>query len=215
MAINPDPNYRDTEVDELLQADPNDPASFERFNAPPPGHSLTDEPGKWPWEKPTQYSDPKEAMEFVVDKLEEPENEENFLRLMLGGAPIEAIVNTICFGGFTEGQWTPDIAELLKIPLTLHFIGLAMENKIPATVFNIDPEKQKENRLIPDEQVMISMKKERPDMYEAIMGATEELIEDEDQQEEPQEASMMNMEEKSEPEEMSEGFMNMEEERAA
>ena len=209
MAINPNPNFIDPEIEEALAPDPNNPEEFEKFNAPPAGHSLTDEPGKWPWENPPQYADPKEAMDFIIQKAEEPDNEENFLRLLLSGVPVEAIVNTITFAGFTGGFFSVDVAETLKTPIALHFIGLAMENNIPAQVYNLDPEEKREAGFIPQDEVLINMKENRPDMYEAIIGSTEELLDTEINEEGEQE-SMMNMEDKEE--EAPEGFMEMEEE---
>ena len=41
------------------------------FDAPVPGQSLTDEPGKWPWDKPPTMSDPDDAVEYVVQKIED------------------------------------------------------------------------------------------------------------------------------------------------
>tara|TARA_R100001086_G_scaffold154617_1_gene82494 strand:- start:6925 stop:7539 length:615 start_codon:yes stop_codon:yes gene_type:complete len=192
--------------------------TFDRFNAPPPGHSLTDEPGKWAWEKPPEFADPAEALQFVIEKAEEPENEENLLRLMASGAPIEAIVNTICFGGFMQGQWTPDCAEILKPPVTLHFLGLALENDIPATVFNIDPEKKKQQRIMPDEEVLALMEQNRPDMYEGLMSTIDVLLEDEpveEKEEKPKDVKQATfMEAENEPQEPEEptGFMGAEEE---
>ena len=154
--------------------------------------------------KPAEYSNPEEAMEWVVGRIEQPEVEENFLRLMLSGVPIEAITNTITFTGFTEGYWSPDMSEILKMPIAMHFIGLALENNIPATIFNKDPNLAKEEGRIPEGKVMAIMEQNRPDMYEKIMYATDLLLEeDEDMPEEKgeeappmkEEASFMEMEE--------------------
>ena len=204
MALNPDPYYRDPKIEEALRPQEGSIDASDRFNAPPPGHSLTSEPQKWAWEKPAEYSNPEEAMEWVVGRIEQPEVEENFLRLMLGGVPIEAITNTITFTGFTEGYWSPDMSEILKMPIAMHFIGLALENNIPATIFNKDPNLAKEEGRIPEEKVMAIMEQNRPDMYEKIMYATDLLLEeDEDMPEEKgeeappmkEEASFMEMEE--------------------
>ena len=204
MALNPDPYYRDPKIEEALRPQEGSIDAIDRVNAPPPGHSLTSEPQKWAWEKPAEYSDPEEAMEWVVGRIEQPEVEENFLRLMLGGVPIEAITNTITFTGFTEGYWSPDMSEILKMPIAMHFIGLALENNIPATIFNKDPNLAKEEGRIPEGKVMAIMEQNRPDMYEKIMYATDLLLEeDEDMPEEKgeeappmkEEASFMEMEE--------------------
>jgi len=204
MALNPDPYYRDPELEKLDRPQEGSIEALDRFNAPPPGHSLTDSPDTWRWEKPAEYADPEEAMEWVVSRIEEPEVEENFMRLMLAGVPIEAITNTVAFTGFTEGYWTPDLAEVMKLPLTMHFVGLALENNIPATIFNKDPNVAKEEGIIPEEKVMAIMEENRPDMYNKIMYATDLLLdEDEDMPEEQgaeappmiEDASFMEMEE--------------------
>ena len=215
MVMDPRLNSDDGKIEEMLLVDPNESEEFEKFNAPPPGHSLTDEPGKWPWENPPQFTDPKEAYDFIISKAEEPVNEENFVRLLLSGATVEAITNTITFGGFTGGFFSVDVAELLKTPIALHFIGLAAENNIPAQVFNTNPEQEKEDRLIPDEEVLDNMKRNRPDMFEALENAAENLLETEPQ-DLPEEKSMMNEESmmnmEDEEEKVADGFMSMEEE---
>ena len=204
MALNPDPFYRDPKIEEALRPQEGSIDAVDRFNAPPPGHSLTSEPQKWAWEKPAEYSNPEEAMKWVVSRIEQPEVEENFLRLMLSGVPIEAMTNTITFTGFTEGYWSPDMSEILKMPIAMHFMGLALENGIPATIFNKDPELAKEEGMIPEEKVMAIMEENRPDMYNKIMYATDLLLdEDEDMPEEQgaeappmiEDASFMEMEE--------------------
>jgi hypothetical protein len=205
MALNPDPYYRDPKIEEALRPQEGSIDAIDRFNAPPPGHSLTSEPQKWAWEKPAEYTVPEEAMEWVVSRVEQPEVEENFLRLMLSGVPIEAITNTITFTGFTEGYWSPDMSELLKMPIAMHFMGLALENGIPATIFNKDPELAKEEGMISEEKVMSIMEENRPDMYEKIMYATDLLLEEGEEMPEEQGAEAPPMQEDA-------SFMEMEEE---
>jgi len=205
MALNPDPYYRDPKIEEALRPQEGSIDAIDRFNAPPPGHSLTSEPQKWAWEKPAEYTVPEEAMAWVVSRVEQPEVEENFLRLMLSGVPIEAITNTITFTGFTEGYWSPDMSELLKMPIAMHFMGLALENGIPATIFNKDPELAKEEGMIPEEKVMSIMEENRPDMYEKIMYATDLLLEEDEEMPEEQGAEAPPMEKDA-------SFMEMEEE---
>jgi hypothetical protein len=84
----------------------------------------------------------------------------------------------------------------------MHFVGLALEQGIPATIFNKDPNVTKEENLIPEEKVMTIMEENRPDMYNKIMYATDLLL-DEDMDEEDvadalpatEDASFMDMEE--------------------
>ena len=208
MALNPDPYYRDPEIEKLNLAEEGSLAAIDRFNAAPPGHSLTDTPGNHKWERPAIYTNIEEAMEYVVTRIEKSDVEENFLRLMLSGAPIESITNTITFTGFLEGYWSPDLAEMLKTPVALHLAGLAIENDIPATIFNIDPEVKKQKKQMPDETVMQLMEQNRPDMYNKIMYAADVLLEEPD--EIPEELSeVRGMMEEPEPEQPAEqGFMD-------
>mgnify|MGYP005825307985 CR=1 FL=1 len=167
--FNPDPNYRDPKFEESLKPAAGSIEDVDMFNMPPAGHSLTDPPGKRAYERPPIHSDPEKAFDFIAKKIQEPDTEENFLSLMAGGVPIEAIVNTITFAGFTEGYWTPDVSEMLKPPLSLHFIGIALENKIPATMFTKNPVKTKNQQSVSDEDMLAMMKENRPDMYNDFM----------------------------------------------
>ena len=162
--LNPDPNYRDPEFEKRLVPEQGSVEALDVLNAAPPGHSLTDAPGEAAWERPAVYSKPEDALKFVIEKVEDPDAEENFLRLLISGTPIEAIINTIVFAGFSEGYWTPDVGEVIKLPLALHFIGLAVENNIPATAFNVDPETKRRKGQISDADTLHVMGERRPDI---------------------------------------------------
>ena len=74
-----------------------------RFNRPVPGHSLTDTPKSKPYENPAMFSDPDDAVDFIVDKINQPANSARFQKLMFAGMSVEEITNTIALGGFTGG----------------------------------------------------------------------------------------------------------------
>lgn len=100
-----------------------------------PGYSLTQTPEKWPWESPPQFSDPDDALEFIVGKLETPEGEQKYLKLMVAGISIEEIVSSIAIGGFHQGYYNPDVAEIIKMPLAVYLMNMAEENDIYVNVF--------------------------------------------------------------------------------
>ena len=103
-----------------------------------PGEGMTAEPGSRVWEKPSQFSKPEEASSYIIDKIENNEKaKDGILNIIAAGSPIETIVNTMSFVGFTEGKWTPDTAELIKVPLAVYLVGLAVENNIDATMYNV------------------------------------------------------------------------------
>ena len=56
------------------------------FDAPIPGQSLTDEPGKWAWEKPPEITDVDEAVESIVIPItEDPDTLEQVDKHVMAG----------------------------------------------------------------------------------------------------------------------------------
>ena len=131
----------------------------------PPGHSLTQPKGKWAWDQPSRFTDPEEAIDFIIDKLEEPAVEKDMLKLMLAGISIEEMVETIALGGFSTGHYTPDVAELIKPPISAFLVSLAFEANIPAIMFNNSQDSQ---QTISDDEVMYSMRESNPEAFEHI-----------------------------------------------
>lgn len=87
------------------------------FDAPVPGQSLTDEPGNYPWEHPPKNVNPEEVIEILWERITTPQALEEMISMMEAGIPVEAIVRVITFAGFTEGEFTPDVAFLIVEPL--------------------------------------------------------------------------------------------------
>tara|TARA_R110001606_G_scaffold398556_1_gene577895 strand:- start:456 stop:1094 length:639 start_codon:yes stop_codon:yes gene_type:complete len=140
----------------------------------PPGHSLTQPKGKWAWDQPSRFTDPEEAIDFVIDKLEEPAVEKDMLKLMLSGISIEEMVETIAIGGFSTGHYTPDVAELIKAPIGMYLAGLAVENDIPPKLFNSATGMPRESENVTDEQAINIMKGRNPERVEALQKGLEE-----------------------------------------
>ena len=83
------------------------------FDAPVPGQGLTDKPGNFPWEHPTQYTDTMEASEYIWDRMTQPLFVKQIIAMLDAGIPVEAIARIVVFSGFTEGKWTPDVGFML------------------------------------------------------------------------------------------------------
>ena len=71
--------------------------------AAPPGSSLTGRMGKWSWEQPPQFSDPNDAVDFVVNKMRDKDTEDDLVALMAAGITIEELVDQVAFKGFMQG----------------------------------------------------------------------------------------------------------------
>ena len=137
--------------------------NIDQFAAAPPGIGMMTEQGGYPWERPAKTSNPEEAANNTIEKIDNnPSVKEEMLNLMSVGSPIETIVNTISFIGFVNGEWTPDTAELIKPTLMVYFIGAALDNNIEATVYNV-PEDEKERTS--DEDLVRIMRDFKPDEF--------------------------------------------------
>ena len=134
----------------------------------PPGHSLTDTPRKWAWDKPPVYSDPDEAVDFVLDSLETESKKNDMIKLMLAGVSIEEIVTQIGFKGFMEGYYTPDVAELIKPPISLYLLGVADDAGFKPIFYAGDPEGKRPDS-VSDETFFGIMKQRNPELFAAMI----------------------------------------------
>ena len=90
------------------------------FDAPIPGQGMADAPQGNQWERPAKIDKPEEALNYIVEKIEQNDEVHNaMVDLLASGTAIETLVNTASFAGLTEGMWTPDTAEIIKIPLSI------------------------------------------------------------------------------------------------
>ena len=171
MLLNPDAKGN-PELISKINTDP--------FDMPVPGQSLTGEPQKWPWENPTQFTDVDEALIHVVEKVRGDEaSQKAFDQVIRLGMPLESIVNTITFGGFIEGLWTVDIAELLKPPLMAFLMLYANEKELPFVAFNNN---EKPDKTFVDDmsmnELMATTKEMNPTHYEDIKSYVNKSVED-------------------------------------
>ena len=111
--------------------------SDNRFDAPIPGQSLTDEPGNYPWEHPPQRASVEEALDEIYESLMQEDNMKRMFTLLRMGIPVEALVKVITFSGFLEGKYTVDVAKLLEPMVSMMITGEAALAEIPAKI-NID-----------------------------------------------------------------------------
>ena len=108
--------------------------SENRFDAPIPGQSLTDEPGNYPWEHPPQRATIEEALDEIYESLMQEDNMKRMFTLLRMGIPVEALVKVITFSGFLEGKYTVDVAKLLEPIVAMMITGEATLAEIPAKI---------------------------------------------------------------------------------
>ena len=96
-----------------------------RFTAPTPGMSLTTEPGARPWEIPSQFSNPEDALNFYIDEFNSPTRLENLFDILENDIPVTALVDSLIVTGVMRGVHSLDIAVLISPALYEFVVGVA------------------------------------------------------------------------------------------
>ncbi len=119
---------------------------------PIPGQSLTNAPDQpYNWEKPSEYTNPKEAMLYVFETLTVPETTTNILLSLNNGVGVIDIASITLYSGFLEGKWSPDLMLLLMEPTMFMIMALAEKADIPYSLEAGDDEAPVE--MSPDRQI--------------------------------------------------------------
>lgn len=163
-----------------------------------PGQSLTDTPGKNPYEKPAMTSSPKEAMEVTIESLNQKEAQDSIINLLDAGISSETISSAFVMKLFSEGVLSPDVAEIIKPPLAAYITKIGLEAGIEdINVVNEGPQAGMDEHSSLD-----LMSKVNPKKYQKVMGSMmqEEMnneladqIELPEESEEPSQPSFLNM----------------------
>ena len=117
-----------------------------------PGQSLTNDPSQpYNWEKPTEYTNPREAMLYVFETLTVPETTTNVLLSISNGVGVVDIASITLYSGFLEGKWSPDLMLLLMEPTMYMIMALAEKADIPYSLEAGDDEAPVE--MSPEKQI--------------------------------------------------------------
>ena len=85
---------------------------------PVPGESLVEEPGKRPYERPPQITEVDKALQYLLKStLDDDEIREELFDVLDMGMSVETVVSAMLMQNFSEGIFTPDVAELVKVPM--------------------------------------------------------------------------------------------------
>ena len=156
------------------------------FSAPPAGYSLTQPEGKWPWESSPTYVTVDEAYEAILSRIKVPEERMDLLNLMDAGVPIETLVRTITFTAFSKGLMTPDVAEIVNVPLSVYLLIEAQKAGITPR-FNNNTKRES----IPYDDILNIMSELNPDRYMEYMQGEEEEMPSNDKKEETENKNLL------------------------
>ena len=83
------------------------------FDGPIPGESLTSAPKQYPWERPPETSDPREALSIHMDRLDDPEVMDGVLTFLEAGATIQELTMGMLRTAVSKGIHSPDVSLLI------------------------------------------------------------------------------------------------------
>ena len=138
----------------------------ENFAPAPPGHALAEDNTKWSWGKPQRVVNPEQALEQAVNSLKEERIQLEMIKLLIGGASIEMIVEGYIFQAFQEGRFSPDVGLLIKAPLAFYIASIAEEANIPYRFF--ENQNTFEEGVMSDETLLEMMQQNNPSMFAFI-----------------------------------------------
>lgn len=142
-------------------------AYLDNFHNAPPGISLTQPPGQWQWEKPPRFTRPIDAVDFITSKFKDPDIKENYIKMMMAGISVEEIVTSLTKGGFMTGNFSPDVAEIIKNPLAFFFLGMADDYGIPVRLYRgkFNSNEMQTEEMLDDDTLLSLMRRRNPQLY--------------------------------------------------
>ena len=98
---------------------------------PIPGQSLTNDPDqRYAWENPPEYTDYKQALDFIAGQLLEKEIYVPLMKGIGAGVPLTDITLQMLQAGFEQGKWNPDLLMMLIEPTVYTLMALAEKANI-------------------------------------------------------------------------------------
>lgn len=174
--------------------------------AVPPGNSLTDTPGKWPWERPARFSNPDDVIDYTIDSISNGPVRDDMIKMMMAGITVEELVEQIAFKGFMAGAFTPDVAELIKPAVGIFLADMAIQEGFEPQMF-VDEGPIEGN--VSDEAFFKIMKEKNPELFRTMLEETNRMQRQFDDMERSELEYAMQKEQKEE--DLNNSFMRVEE----
>lgn len=91
----------------------------ELIDGPISGEAWQNAPRTMPWDRPPQYANLDEALDYTFRRLRNPIVSKKFLNLMEAGLPIDMLVAMFLKYGFMQGKYGAPIMAQMVPPLTV------------------------------------------------------------------------------------------------
>jgi hypothetical protein len=148
-----------------------------KFQRPIPGQSLTNDPeNPAAYERPPQFTNAKQAQEWIFSNLIQEETYVPMMSLLDSGeASIMELTQNLLYQGFRAGKWNPDMMLLLAEPVAYMFMALAERAEID---FRIDDEPDEDEDSTDISSFKEAIASKAPESKKVPQGALPKEIED-------------------------------------
>ena len=110
---------------------------------PIPGQSLVNDPSQpYPWEQAPEFANPKDALDYMVATIFQPEPMKEIVGALANGAAVADIAMVMLYTKFTEGKFNPDVLMLLAEPVMYVIMAIGEEANIK---YNIEDSNDLDN----------------------------------------------------------------------
>lgn len=146
---------------EFNQDNLNELIDLKSQGSPIPGQSLMSNPDEpYPWETPPDITNPKEALEMIVEDLLQAEAIKNIISALAGGLPVGDISMAVLYNKFVEGVISVDLLMLLAEPTMYLIMAIGEEADIryniegdDADEFFDEEDREEEKKANPLQQI--------------------------------------------------------------
>ena len=98
---------------------------------PIPGQSLVNDPDQpYPWEQPPEFSNPRDALDYMVGLIFQPDAMKEIVTALSRGAAVADVALVMLYAKFIEGKFNPDVLLLLTEPLMYVIMAIGEEANI-------------------------------------------------------------------------------------
>ena len=100
------------------------------LSGPIPGQSLTDEPRGFPWERPPETADPKEALMLHMENMSKPKFSDAVVYMLQLEIPVEVITNTSITMAVGNGVHSVDVGLIIAPAVHQEIVSIAEDSGI-------------------------------------------------------------------------------------
>lgn len=98
------------------------------FDAPIPGSNYASDTKNYPWHRPPDITEYDEAVDYMIRKLDDPDEHELVFSLLEIDTQLTTVVSTLLMQGISRGKFPIDLAILMAGPLA-RYISIVADSQ--------------------------------------------------------------------------------------